>query len=221
MGYVPAVQIKGIGLAAVILLVVGLSGCVSDAQGETPEASTMPLTENEPPTMPSSEVNTTAGTLHNITVNVAFTSPGVNGPGGGIDAPTCAPAPTDCRTGVHIRIDYADANVFNGTTIDTAWVYPDSVEHRTMAGIWVFTGTIVGCTGSGTAIMPWTSGIDESPIAVDPNGDVFNEHDYITTPTNTTGFARIAEVYLDADYYLNPADGASGHGTMTGYILCE
>lgn len=215
--------------ALALAIALALAGCLGaatppDVQPAINSAASAPAsTESAAVDTPGSPpADATSTSLHNITVDVAFTSPGVTGPGGGVDPPTCA-APTDCRFGVHVRIDPANADVFDGTIIDNAWLYPDSVDAKTVAGVWVFTGTLVGCTGNGTVTMPWIGAFDPDPaswVAPDPSGDVFHQHDILTAPTNVTGFARIADVYIDADAYLNPTTGG-GHGTLKGYILCE
>ncbi|MBI2077377.1 MAG: hypothetical protein HYT80_03260 [Euryarchaeota archaeon] len=210
---------KAFWLVMTMVVFIGLSGCAETTT--VPDAWTTPEPKQPgPPTQASGpEINATSSVLHNISVKVAFTAPGVHGPGGGVDPPTCPPGPPRCRVGVHERINMANADVFNGTMVDHAWLYPDSVDERTVAGIMTFTGTIVGCSGSGTATMPWIGTLDPSPVAPNLNGDVIHQHDFVSTPTKTAGFARIAEVFLDLDAYLSPV-GGGGHGIITGYILC-
>lgn len=224
-------------LATLMIFALALAGCaapLTPAQASGPTAPEDSTSQANPKTaavsttsdapiataVTAEELASASPAVHNISIRVDFTAPGVHGKGGGIDLPSCGPAdPTGCRVGVHERIELLDRSVLNADITDTGWLVPDSVHAQTVAGVWEFTGEIQGCTGSGSMTLPWAGALGDPAITPNTSGDIIHEHDYLSAPTHVTGFAGILDAWLDANAYLNPV-GAGGHGTLTGYIVC-
>jgi hypothetical protein len=190
-----------------MLLCMTLAGCAGTS-GTTPPATTGPTRGTAPLLV-----------LHDVEIGAAATSPGFVGP-----SPACDPAsPEMCGIALGQPIIPTLPTPFNGTFFDHAHLYTAAfVNERAPTGIFVFTGSIDGCTGSGTATFPWVAEPDQgSPVVPNTNGQVVHGHDYLSAPTNTTGFARIAGADLDYDYDINPVTGAIARSMFTGTISCE
>ena len=66
--------------------------------------------------------------------------------------------------------------------------------------------------------FPYVGEMDEAEPASEQGA---HGHDYMTAPTGFTGFARITDAALDADYYVTPGTFAIDVGMITGTVTCE
>src|ERR1041385_6365103 len=121
-----------LSILLVLLALGALSGCTSPAASDSGHAS------ETPPAMNATAM--AAMPLHKIPVSIALTTPAVQGPNGGVDAPACS----TCEAGAHEEILFPEHSLFNGTMIDYGRA-SDMVRTHDGAGIWVFTGSIIGC----------------------------------------------------------------------------
>ena len=213
-------------LPLLFLLAAAMSGCTS-APDAAPSTPAMP---DEAPgqtvAMPVTMANGTPMTgpmWHNVTINVGWTTSGLMGPTipyGGWDGPDCDPTqPTECVWVGRETIVPNDATQFSGTFLDTARVRPGAGANA-LAGTWLFTGSIVGCTGTGTVTFPYLAAPDDSPVSPNSNGEIVHGHDILGAPTNTTGLA-VSDAHLDAEYDSNPVDVSVSNGHLTGYLVCQ
>jgi hypothetical protein len=173
-------------------------------------------------------VNRTDRVLHNVTVDVGFTTTGSTGAYGGFDGPPqCDPAsPKVCTLTASEPIFPSAPMPLNGSFIDTGSFYPDPADASggffglALAGTWTYTGTIEGCTGSGTFVSPYTAKRDADPIAPNPDGAVVRGHDPLFGVTSQEGFAGIVDVRIDGSYRISPVGFTASDGHLLGYILC-
>jgi hypothetical protein len=199
--------------ALIVPLAAVLAGCTSapDGKGASTSASGQAPPAMAAPTIPLNSTALPPSMLHEVAVNVAFTSAG----SGTNVTPGCPAQPAGVTASAPIEL--AAPTPFDGTFVDIGCfaVYPDI---HYLKGVWVFTGSIEGCTGSGTATFPYVAWTDDQEPA---SADGVHGHDWMSAPTSVTGSLRITDADLDADYYLTPGTFTSDRAILTGTVTCE